>query len=190
MSIVIKKKMNTYLCILRGINVSGHKIIKMDELKNLFQKLGFNAVQTYIQSGNVIFQSELKNQQELELLIAKRVNEVFGFDVPILVKTFKELQHVFENNPFLKNGVTDISKLHVTFLSEIPNSTLVKQFNEVDLGSDEFTIDNSSIYIHCPVNGYGNSKISNQFIENKLKLNATTRNWKTITQLMNMSQEA
>ena len=86
--------MNTYICILRGINVSGHKIIKMDELKNLFQKLGFNAVQTYIQSGNVVFQSEQSNQKELELLIANRVMEVFGFDVPVLVKSINEFQFI------------------------------------------------------------------------------------------------
>jgi uncharacterized protein (DUF1697 family) len=180
--------MNTYICILRGINVSGHKIIKMDELKNLFQKLGFNAVQTYIQSGNVVFQSEQANQRELELLIANRILEVFGFDVPVLVKSNKELQFIFENNPFLKKGVTDVSKLHVTFLSDLPNGELVKQFSEFDFGTDEYLIENSAIYIHCPINGYGNSKISNQFIENKLKLNATTRNWKTITQLMSLLQ--
>ena len=180
--------MNTYICILRGINVSGHKIIKMDELKNLFQKLGFNAVQTYIQSGNVVFKSEEANQRELELLIANRILEVFGFDVPVLVKSNKELQFIFENNPFLKKGITDISKLHVTFLSELPNAELVKQFSEFDFGTDEYLIEKSTIYIHCPINGYGNSKISNQFIENKLKLNATTRNWKTITQLVDLMQ--
>ena len=180
--------MNTYICILRGINVSGHKIIKMDELKNLFQKLGFNAVQTYIQSGNVVFKSEEANQRELELLIANRILEVFGFDVPVLVKSNKELQFIFENNPFLKKGITDISKLHVTFLSELPNAELVKQFSEFDFGTDEYLIEKSTIYIHCPINGYGNSKISNQFIENKLKLKATTRNWKTITQLVDLMQ--
>jgi uncharacterized protein (DUF1697 family) len=186
MSIVIKKKMNTYICILRGINVSGQKIVKMDELKNLFQKLGFNAVQTYIQSGNVVFQSEQSNQKELEVLIANRVMEVFGFDVPVLVKSNKELQSIFEHNPFLKNGVTDITKLHVTFLSAIPDAALVKQLAEFDFGTDDYVIDNSAIYIHCPENGYGKTKLSNQFLESKLKLSATTRNWKTITQLIAM----
>jgi uncharacterized protein (DUF1697 family) len=114
--------------------------------------------------------------------------EVFCFDVPVLVKSNKELQFIFENNPFLKKGVTDVSKLHITFLSDLPNGELVKQFSEFDFGTDEYLIENSVIYIHCPINGYGNSKISNQFIENKLKLNATTRNWKTITQLMSLLQ--
>ena len=178
--------MNSYICILRGINVSGNKIIKMDELKNLFQKLKFTEVQTYIQSGNVVFKTEEDDNSKLEMTIHSKILEVFGFEVPVIVKLSEQLEKVFNNNPFLKNRSEDISKLHVTFLSNQPESVDVAQFSNFDFGTDEFQIIEDVVYLFCPLNGYGNTKLSNQFIETKLKCNATTRNWKTITQLMAM----
>lgn len=178
--------MNTYICILRGINVSGHKIIKMDELKNMFQKLKFNEVQTYIQSGNVIFKTEEKNSKILEELIHSKISEVFGFEVPVLIKSSEDMQIIFDSNPFLKNRSEDITKLHVTFLSDSPSKENIEKLAELDFGTDEYKIIKDAVYIFCPINGYGNTKLSNQLIETKLKLNATTRNWKTITQLVNL----
>lgn len=178
--------MNTYICILRGINVSGHKIIKMDELKNMFQKLKFNEVQTYIQSGNVIFKSEEINTKQLEEIIHSKILEVFGFEVPVLVKSSQDLKTIFESNPFLQNRSEDIAKLHVTFLSDIPTKDRIDKLSEQTYDSDEYQIMNDVVYLFCPINSYGNTKLSNQFLESKLKLNATTRNWKTLSQLISL----
>ncbi len=178
--------MNTYICILRGINVSGHRIIKMDALRNLFQKLLFQDIQTYIQSGNVIFKSDQQNKKQLEESIQSKILEVFGFEVSVLVKSIEELTTVFDNNPFIISGSEDVSKLHVTFLSNKPDEINIESLSEVNFGSDKYKIINDVVYIFCPENGYGKSKLSNQLIESKLKVNATTRNWKTITQLLDL----
>lgn len=180
--------MNTYICILRGINVSGNKIIKMDELKNLFQKLKFNEVQTYIQSGNVVFKTETEDTAKLEMRIHTKILEVFGFEVPVIVKSSEQWLKVFKQNPFLMKRNEDITKLHVTFLSKQPEAADIAQLSNFDFGSDEFQIIEEVVYLFCPANGYGNTKLSNQFLETKLKCNATTRNWKTVTQLLAMTK--
>ncbi len=178
--------MNTYISILRGINVSGHKLIKMDALKNIFQKLGLQDVQTYIQSGNVVFRSAEKDNGKLEKAIAKKITETFDFDVPVLVLPLKKLEQVFSSNPFLKGRNEDITKLHVTFLSEVPLQENIDLLKAGSYGTDEFTVVNDVVYLFCP-DGYGNTKLSNTFFESKLKVSATTRNWKTITELVKIA---
>lgn len=178
--------MTTYICILRGINVSGHKMIKMDALKELFSKLKYKNVRTYIQSGNVIFQFDKTETKQLEAQIAKQINIAFGFDVPVLVREAGEFKKVFENNPFVNKRKEDISKLHVTFLSEQPDKVKVEAISGGDYGRDEFIVTGNVIFLFCP-DGYGNTKLNNNFFENKLKVTATTRNWKTITELITLA---
>ena len=110
-----RHKMTTYISILRGINVSGHRMIKMDVLGQLFTDLGFQNIQTYIQSGNIVFQIKKLDQQKLEKKIAKAIAEKFAFDVPVIVKEFDELKKIILDNPFLTDKTKDISHFHVTF---------------------------------------------------------------------------
>jgi len=177
-----KNKMETYISILRGINVSGHKLIKMDSLKKMFEELSFKNIRTYIQSGNVIFESKKVDTKSLETKIEKQILKTFGFEVPVKLKEKKDWKTVFENNPFLKNRNEDISKLHVTFLSSKPEQTNIDKLLETKFNNDEFVVSENIVYLFCP-DGYGNTKLSNTFFENKLKLSATTRNWKTIIEL-------
>ena len=178
--------MKTYISILRGINVSGHKKIKMDELRKLFEDLNFKNVKTYIQSGNVIFEDKTTSHKELGKRIEKKIFENFGFQVPVIVKDKNELVNLIKNNPFLNGRKEDISKLHVTFLSDEPEQALVDKIAAADYKPDEFKLSADKIYLFCP-NGYGNTKLSNNFFENKLKVVATTRNWKTINELITIS---
>jgi uncharacterized protein (DUF1697 family) len=180
--------MVTYLSILRGINVSGHKLIKMEALRKLFEDLGFKNVQTYIQSGNVVFQSKKAKQSDLEKKIVKKIEEEFGFEVPVLVKEANELSVVLKNNPFLNQRKEDITKLHVTFLSEEPDQAAIVKIKEGNYAADEFIVSGKIIYLFCP-GGYGNTKLSNNFFENKLKVIATTRNWKTVNELISMANK-
>lgn len=179
--------MNKYISILRGINVSGKRKIKMKELKDLYEKLKFENVITYIQSGNVIFDSNIKDSLKLEISIEKEILKYYGFEVPTLVRTVKYLEKVFLNNPFRDKGIEDIAKLHVTFLSVNPSSEKINKIADVKRGNDEFVIKEDVIYLYCP-DGYGKTKLTNTFFEGKLKISATTRNWKTVTKLLELTK--
>jgi len=106
--------MNTYISILRGINVSGKNIIKMTDLKQLYEGLSFIDVQTYIQSGNVIFRTKEQNIVSIEKTITEQISAQYGYDIPVLILKSEKLRKIIESVPF-KN--IDTSKLHVTFLS-------------------------------------------------------------------------
>ncbi|HNS43117.1 MAG TPA: DUF1697 domain-containing protein [Taishania sp.] len=180
--------MNTYIAILRGINVSGQKIIKMDALRQLFENSGFSNVRTYIQSGNVLFSSEQTNTSELEQLIATQIEKEFGFQVPVLILTHLELQQIVENNPFLNDETKNPAFLHITFLASTPVEDAIDQLTIKKAEQEAFLLTQNALYLYCP-NGYGNTKLTNNFIESKLKVQATTRNWKTTLELLKMAEK-
>jgi uncharacterized protein (DUF1697 family) len=180
--------MSTYIAILRGINVSGHKMIKMEALRKMFTDLNFKNVQTYIQSGNVVFQDKKTKSETLEKKIAKGISDEFGFEVPVMVKEVEELKNVLKNNPFVNKRKEDITRLHVTFLSAEPEQLHIDKIKEGQYAADEYIFSGKAIYLFCP-NGYGNTKLSNNFFENKLKVVATTRNWKTINELVSIAEK-
>lgn len=176
--------MKKFITLLRGINVSGHKKIKMSELKSLFENLGFQNVKTYIQSGNVIFSSKDDSKQKLETKISSGIKKNFGFDVTILILNKEEIEHVFRTNPFIKMK-KDNERLYVTFLEKIPPDENIKLLESKDYSPEEYIIDGKFIYLFFP-NGYGNAKLNNNLFENKLKVAATSRNWKTIKTLLEL----
>ncbi len=178
--------MQTYISILRGINVSGHKMIKMNELTTLFESLHFKNVKTYIQSGNVVFQAIETSVNDLAISIEDKISERFGFTVPVLVKEKSEIESVVKNNPYLMLEDKDVTKLHVTFLAKEPDKSNLDKINQGQYLPDEYILSGSVIYLYCP-NGYGNTKLNNSFFENKLKVIATTRNWKTVNELLEMA---
>jgi uncharacterized protein (DUF1697 family) len=174
--------MQTYISILRGINVSGHRMIKMDALKKMCSDLKFENVRTYIQSGNIIFQSKMADTQKISNAIKTTIEKVFGFDVPVLTLTPVEWKDVIRANPFLNDPSKDPSFFHITFLSDKPTKQAIEQLKQVDVKNDQYEIINKAIYLYCP-NSYSNSKLTNNLFENKLKVTATTRNWKTTNEI-------
>jgi uncharacterized protein (DUF1697 family) len=178
----------TYISILRGINVSGYRMIRMDALRQLIEDLGFNNIQTYIQSGNVVFQTNKAKSQDLEKKIADKITESFGFNVPVIVKEYLEIKQIVTDNPFLKDKTKDVSHLHITFLSARPEQEKSDKLNEGAFQPDEFRLTDKVIYLYCP-KGYSNSKLTNSFLESKLKVTATTRNWKTVNALINVAEK-
>src|SRR5687768_6597343 len=112
--------MTKILSFLRGINVSGKKLIAMEDLRALYGELGFTNVATYIQSGNVIFETEDTDPQEIAFKISAKIEEVYNFTVPVIIRTAEEIQAVLEDNPFLKEMYIEEDRLHVTFLAEAP----------------------------------------------------------------------
>ena len=176
--------MNTYISILRGINVSGQKIIKMQELKYLYEELNFVNVQTYIQSGNVVFQCKETRVNEIENNIYTKILNKLEIEVPVIVLTTDDLYEIIHNCPF----VTDTSKLNVTIFSSIPDlSDNVIPGNKKNK-NEKYTLVNKAFYLYCP-DGYGKTKLNNTFLEKTFKVKATTRNWKTLNTLYLMSKE-
>ena len=180
--------MNTYIALLRGINVSGQKKIKMDRLQAIFEELNFSAVETYIQSGNVVFQSEGSDQFDLARLAKDKINETYGFDVEVIVFSHAEIKEVLDNNPFFDDRTKDPERFYVTFLSDKPSSDYIEKLKTFDYSPEEYHLINTTIYFFA-ANGYGRAKMNNNFFENKLKVFATTRNWKTINKLVEMSNK-
>jgi len=176
----------TYICILRGINVSGKNLIKMAALKEAFEKAGFKNIRIYIQSGNVVFEDKSKNEEDLKKKIEKLIADTYELKVPVLVRNLEYWNWVIENNPFISQQDIDPSRLHVTFLSEEPENEKLEKIKDLTLDNDRFIVIGKTVYLHTP-NGYGNSKINNSFFENKLKVTATTRNWKTVNELKRIS---
>lgn len=180
--------MTTYISLLRGINVSGQKKIKRGGLVPLYETLGWKNAKTYVQSGNVLFDSADGSALKLSRRIEEKIQQTYGFSVTVLIRTAEELQRTAKKTPFLKKANVDIAKLHVTFLSEGPDRTALEQLDGIVSGDDEFMIAGKEIYLYCP-NGYGRTKLSNTFFEKKLKVAATTRNWNTATALLDMAKK-
>lgn len=180
--------MTTYISILRGINVSGQKLIKMDALKKMYENLNFENIQTYVQSGNVIFSSKEKEPKKLERIISSKIETEFGFEVPVIVLNTKTLETIIENNPLAKNILKDISFLHVTFLADNPTQFDKESIIEKKQPEEEIEFTQNAVYLYCP-NGYGKTKLNNNFLENKLKVKATTRNWKTTNELLKLASK-
>jgi uncharacterized protein (DUF1697 family) len=181
--------MPTYVAMFRGINVGSDKIVKMERLRASFEALGFDSVRTYVQSGNVVFKSEQNSPARLSKKIEEKIQRDFGFSVPVLVKTSKEIEQIVSDNPLVKEKGIDHSKLHVTFLSDAPPKAAVEALEPLARGSERFRISNREIYLCCP-DGYGRTKLSNNAIEKKLSVVATTRNWRTVNALLEMCRAA
>ena len=162
-------------------------MIKMDALRQLYEELGFSHVQTYIQSGNVVFRDTTTDLVELEKKIKDKISEVFGLDVPIIVLECSELKRIIENNPFVNRTEISPDLLHVSFLTTKPLQVDLDKLHG-QFTPEEFILSDKVIYLYCP-NGYGNTKLNNSFFEYKLKVVATTRNWKTTQELCKMAEE-
>ncbi|MFT4030992.1 MAG: DUF1697 domain-containing protein [Siphonobacter sp.] len=172
--------MENFVSILRGINLGNHNKISMPELKALYEKLGFNKVQTYIQSGNVIFETE--ETPTLAQTIEQGITSQFGFEIPVIIRRKSALAQIIAGNPFLKDNSAFEDKMHVTLLANEPTPAVIEKIH--DYPPDQYKIIGKEIYLYCP-NGYGRTKLTNTFFEKKLKVIATTRNWRTINEIFN-----
>jgi uncharacterized protein (DUF1697 family) len=178
--------MTTLISLLRGINVGGHKKVKMADLKTLYASLDFDNVTTYVQSGNIVFQSDAP-LASLPVLINDAIETSFGFSTDILIRTMADWRRLIEENPFSKDSNMDVSKLYATLLTETPSQQAINALSEIKAQPDHYHLNGQTIYLHC-LNGYGRTKLSNNFWEKKLKIRATTRNWKTVNRLFAIAE--
>jgi len=174
--------MPRYAAFLRGINVSGQKIIKMEVLKEMFALPGIRNVVTYIQSGNVAFDAAETDAGKLKAKIEKKLEKDLGYKVVTILRSVEELREVVAMCPF---GADDESrKLYVHFLADACDSEQVRRFDGYKSAGEEIAVMNKEVYLLTPA--YGNTKLTNVFIEKKLSTQSTARNWNTVNKMIGL----
>jgi len=180
------RTMITYIAFLRGINVGGHKKIKMADLRLLLEGLGYKDVISYIQSGNVIFSSLEKDRGKLENQISKAINTHYGFEVPVLVITRTEINKILDNNPYKDPDDLANNKIYFVLLKEMPQKEDIEATSAVIFENEKFIITPECVFIRYDL-GAGKAKCSINFFESKLKVTTTSRNYRTMTKLLELS---
>ena len=178
--------MDTYIALLRGVNVSGKNRIKMAELQKEMESRGFTGVRTYIQSGNLIFQHPEASASDIGTIIQDVISDNFGHDVDVWVRERSEFVNIAELNPYLVQDDLENSRIYYVFLSDEPAANLVEELNSREFENEEFSISPECIYLLCHA-GYGKAKCNNNYFEQRLKVRATTRNYKTVNALLEIS---
>ncbi|SHL72718.1 DUF1697 domain-containing protein [Flavobacterium saccharophilum] len=180
--------MTTHLALLRGINVSGHNMMKMEALKTMLENIGFTNVRTYLQSGNVFVDSEEESASKVGFMIKQEIFKVFGHEVPTIVITKEDLELCFKNSPYLKEKDIDTKKLYVAFASTELKKENINDLKISQFKPDEASIDGNRIFIKYAV-GAGKTRLEGKYIEKKLNVIVTMRNWNTVTNLLKMYVE-
>ncbi len=178
----------TYAALLRGINVGRNKRIGMADLRALLEGLGHESVKTHLQSGNVVFMSPKRSDASLAAAIEKAIAAELGMDVSVMVRRSAELAAVVGAAPY-GGRTSDHKRLHVAFLSEKPRAAAVKGFGIEEFAPDEMTVIGREAYLLYP-DGYARTKLTNAVIEKRLGVRATSRNWRTVEALAELTAKA
>ena len=173
--------MTAYAALLRGINVGGNKKIPMSALKALFEELGFAEVATYIQSGNVVFRAPKADASVIE----KRIAEVLGHEVTVILRTAAELSAAVEGNPFVSLKA-NLKQLYVVYLDRKPASGAVDGLDPDRSPGDRFSLAGRELYLDLG-NGAGRTKLTLDYLERKLGVKGTARNWNTAQKLVDLT---
>lgn len=174
-----------YVALLRGINVGGKNMLPMKELAAMFVAAGCSEVETYIQSGNVVFSASAGVTKGLDAKITKRIEEKFGWRVPVVMRSAAQMKMVVMENPFLKTG-SEVELMYVYFLGAAPGVEMVAGLDAGRSPGDRFEVVGGEIYLELG-NGMGNSKLTNAYFDSKLKTVSTARNWRTVLKLAEMA---
>ncbi len=170
-----------YVSLLRGINVGGKNMIKMELLREMFSSLGFENVKSYINSGNIIFETAESNNNELSAKISQKITETFSFDIRVLTRKMQEIENIIANNPFSGQFEND-KDVHVFFLDEeLPaekRELLLSHNNE----NENYAVCNKEIFCHLRISVL-DSLMGKDFIAKKLKVSSTARNWRTVNKI-------
>ena len=176
--------MNVFIAFLRGINVSGQKKIKMGDLKTALEKSGLEQVTTYIQSGNMVLKSA-DSPNQVATKIETVIKTDFDYDVPVLITTLSQLKSILNKNPFM--GEADDKNQYFVLPYDKPEKNQIPNLNAKDYPNEEFYISEDCIYLNCKI-GAGKAKLSNNLLERKLKLTATTRNLRTLKKIIELAE--
>jgi uncharacterized protein (DUF1697 family) len=176
--------LRTYVALIRGINVGRHRRLSMADLREAFAAIGVEDAKTYLQSGNVVLESD-RSAPALAARIEKELKRSAGLDVTVMVRTASELARLVERNPFQKER--DGKKVHVAFLDTAPRQAQLRKLDAELVAPDEFRPARRVIYLHYP-NGYGRSKLTNDYLEKQLGVRSTMRNLTTVTALAELGR--
>ncbi|WP_339268556.1 DUF1697 domain-containing protein [Paenibacillus sp. FSL R5-0470] len=179
--------MTTYIALLRGINVGGNKIIKMLDLKAMFQTLGFENVRTYIQSGNVVFESDEGSESLLTGVIERQIHEVFGFEVSVMIRTLAEMENVIANDPFQLSEPEEFKRWYVTFLPVEPSAEALDKLRTYEDGRDKVRFVGREMYVLYEVS-VSQSPLFKVPFDRILGMTLTARNWNTVNKLVTMGR--
>jgi uncharacterized protein (DUF1697 family) len=179
--------MAVLVSMLRGINVASHNRIKMDALRKLYESLGLRQVQTYVQSGNVVFQTAGRDHARLGGRIEAGIESSLGVHTDVLLRTTAELRAVAAANPFAGRSGIDPSKLLVDFLAREPGPEAREKLLSVNIEPEELRIHGREIYIYF-TNGMARPKLPSGLIDRTVKMPCTGRNWNTVTKLLEMAE--
>jgi uncharacterized protein (DUF1697 family) len=174
-----------YVALLRSVNVAGHGRIAMSELRASFEAVGYTGVTTYIQTGNVLFSTGSKSEKALASDIAEQLAEDFGNSPAVILRSVPELVRIGTASPYAKAGVNP-SRHHVTFLATVPSRAALDALDIPPSGRDELVVEGKEVYVHTP-DGYAETKYTGTFLERRLGVVSTTRNWNTVTKLCELA---
>lgn len=177
--------MHPFIVLLRGVTPTGKNRVPMAQLREMLCNNGFPDTQTWIQSGNVLLNTAL-SAKETASRINELIKEHIGADLKIIVKTPQEIDFVLNNNPFGEND--DITRVFFTLFNDVPDEKLVTAFQSQDFGEDKYVITPHAIYLYVP-GSFAKTKLNNNFIERKLKIDATTRNFNTLSKMIELSRK-
>jgi uncharacterized protein (DUF1697 family) len=175
----------TFVALLRAVNVGGNNKIPMPALRTLLESCGYTDVTTYIQSGNVVFDSASTKRPALIGQIEAAINREFGLRIDVVIRSARELAAAIDANPY-GDRVRDLKTLHVAFLNDAPNRARLATIDAARFAPDEFTIGRREVYVHCP-NGVGVSKLPTALAAKLAPAPATMRNWNTVTKLAELA---
>ena len=179
--------MGVVITLLRGVNVGGHNMIKMEALRTLYESLKLRDPRTYVQSGNVVCRTEERDMVLLSKRIENGIEGTFGFRPTVVVRTASELKDVIARNPFSARSGIDPGKLLVTFLTRDPGAERRKQILQIKTDPEELHLSGREFYMYFP-NGMGRPKVSWVAIEKALQVSGTGRNWNTVTKLLEIAE--
>jgi len=178
--------MNTYILLLRGINVGGRNALPMKELLAVLAELGCRNAKTYIQSGNVVFQSSAKVASAIPGKVGLQIQKLRGFKPHALQLPLTELERVISANPFPK-AEAEPKSLHLAFLDAVPSNPDLAKLESLKAGREQFRLVDKVFFLHAP-DGVGRSKLAAN-AERLLGVPATDRNWRTVCTLRDMAKE-
>ncbi len=181
--------METYIALLRGINVSGKNLIKMEDLRAGFADMDYTSCKTYIQSGNIVFDAKKTSTEVLENKVHDYLVKKYKLDVPVLVRSLDYWKQAIAQNPFLVNSTVETKNLHITFLSQAPVQKFDVSKLEAQKFQDDYVLKDDIFYLKVHA-GYSDSKLGNAFLEKLFKVQATTRNWNTVCKILELAEKA
>lgn len=178
--------MNTHIALIRGINVGGHRRLLMKDLRAILERLGLSNVKTYLQSGNVVFQSSSGDTCQLSHDIGKAISESCQFTPEVFVLSLEEWRSDIASNPF-PEGECDPTSLHLFFLRSRPDSPDMGKLESLRSANEKFELSGTVFYLHAP-DGIGRSKLAAN-VEKALGVVLTARNWRSVKAVMSIALE-